>query len=375
MIDIKSKEECCGCGSCSQYCPTKSISFLPDSEGFLYPSVDKSTCTSCNLCKRVCPMLKKKNAQIPYKAYAMQNKDQGVVSKSSSGGVFRTLAEKVLNESGVVFGAKFDQDWNVVISYTETVEGLDSFYGSKYVQALIGNSYIDAKAFLNHGRLVLFSGTPCQIAGLHSFLRKEYENLITTDVSCHGVPSPTLWKKYLDDTKILDISSINFRDKSRGWRNFCLAIQNKNSSNIKNCFESPFLHAFIKNMTQRPSCYNCRFKDGRSNSDITLADFWGIENFGIKFDFDKGTSLVILRNNKWQSFFPYDCFEFEEVSYIQAKQYNEGLKSRTYKHPNRDKFYSELESTPLISKIIYKFLPIPIYHKIYLKILKILSIY
>lgn len=197
MIDIGKK--CCGCNSCAQSCPKQCISMSEDNEGFLYPSVDTNLCVECHLCEKVCPVLNISSGQYPISCYAAKSPDEQIRKESSSGGIFSLLAQKIIENDGVVFGAAFNKKWEVVHCYTETLEGLNSLRGSKYVQSKIGNAYEQVKTFLKNGRLVLFSGTPCQIAGLKTFLRKDYENLITLDFVCHGVPSPGVLRWYLQE--------------------------------------------------------------------------------------------------------------------------------------------------------------------------------
>ena len=178
MIDKKEKNNCCGCGACVQICPKQCISMAADNEGFLYPQVNSAICIDCGLCEKVCPVINQSAPREPLVVYAAKNNNEDIRLKSSSGGIFTLLAEKVIEEGGVVFGAKFDADWNVIHDYTETIEGLAAFRGSKYVQSIIDDNFKTAKQFLNNGRKVLFSGTPCQIAGLKKYLRKEYDNLL-----------------------------------------------------------------------------------------------------------------------------------------------------------------------------------------------------
>ena len=199
MIDIKEKKDCCGCHACASVCAHRAITMQVDEEGFLYPVIDKDTCVECGLCEQVCPFVNQASTVQPLKVYAARSNDEELRRKSSSGGVFTLLAEAVIREGGVVFGAKFDKGWNVVHAWTDALDGLADFRGSKYVQSIIGSTYEEAKHFLRQGRKVLFSGTPCQIAGLKRYLCKDYDNLLTVDVVCHGVPSPLVWKKYLSE--------------------------------------------------------------------------------------------------------------------------------------------------------------------------------
>lgn len=324
MIEILNKKDCCGCSACVQICPVKCIHLQEDEEGFLYPIVDKAKCIECGQCEKVCPFLNIENERKPIKVFAAQSKDDQLRLNSSSGGIFSLLAECVLAEGGVVFGVRFDDNWQPVFDYAENIAELDAFRGSKYVQAIVGNVYIDAKAFLKQGRKVMFSGTACQIAGLKKFLKTEYENLLTVDVVCHGVPSPLVWRQYLKEIKMSDrredrgkntvlsstkdipvITGISFRDKKLGWKKFSFVVRGKSAEGGQNSVllsdihrENRFMQAFLSNMILRHSCYECKVKSGRSNSDITIADFWGVSKFHHEMDDDKGTSLVLAYTEK-----------------------------------------------------------------------------
>ena len=252
MIQIRDKSKCCGCAACVQRCPKQCISFKKDSEGFLYPEADASLCIECRLCEKVCPILQEPHSHIPKQCYAAINPNEDVRKNSSSGGIFTAIATTVLSEGGVVFGARFDTDWSVIHDHTETLEGLAAFQGSKYLQSRVGNTYQQAEKFLKEGRKVLFSGTPCQISGLHHFLRKEYSNLLTVDFICHGVPSPSVWQQYLLETKkqhsIEQITNISFRNKSNGWKKYRFTIEWINHKKEKNIF-SEFSYQNIYHLT------------------------------------------------------------------------------------------------------------------------------
>ena len=317
MIAIKNKKDCCGCHACATVCAKHCIAMQTDEEGFLYPVVDKDTCTDCGLCEKVCPVINQSEPRKPLKVYAAKNKNEEIRRQSSSGGIFTLLAEKIIGEGGVVFGARFDEAWNVVHSWTDTIEGIAAFRGSKYVQSTIGCTYKEAKRFLLQGRKVLFSGTPCQIAGLKKYLCKDYDNLLAIDVVCHGVSSPLVWRRYLNDVRgtfpsQCSITDISFRDKRNGWKKyaFCLRYDiSKVTSNLSSTSkvegeflqpftENIFMKGFLRNIYLRPSCYACVARSGKSGSDISIADFWGVQNFYPEFDDDKGIGLILINSDK-----------------------------------------------------------------------------
>lgn len=304
MIIIKSKYDCCGCGACAQRCPHNAIELIQDNEGFLYPQIDESICIDCGLCERVCPIINQELPSEPIKTFAAKNNDENIRQQSSSGGIFTLLATKVINNGGVVFGAIFNAKWEVEHDYTDTIEGLAKFRGSKYVQSKIGNNYILAEEYLKDGKQVLFSGTPCQIAGLKRFLRKEYENLICVDIICHGVPSPFIWQKYLEQYNSTELSSISFRDKTNSWKRYEVVIrQGKKTLIREDIGKNIYMKLFLSDLCLRPSCSNCSSKSGKSKSDITIADFWGIQHLHPDFDDDKGCNLVLINSEKGLNLF------------------------------------------------------------------------
>lgn len=322
MITILNKKNCCGCSACIQICPKRCITMIEDEEGFSYPSVNMQDCIDCHLCEHVCPVLNQGQSHDPLEIYAAKNNDDKIRMDSSSGGIFTVLAEKTIEENGVVFGARFNEKWEVIHDYAETKEGVAAFRGSKYVQSLIGNTYKEAETFLRQGRKVLFSGTPCQIRGLKLFLRKEYDNLLTVDFICHGVPSPKVWKEYLEEIKVHAseknsvlprsimkkkalIESISFRNKRLGWKrySFSLTLSTTEGSGEKDTVflsepldKNIFLRGFMSNLFLRPSCHACKCREFRSGSDITIADCWGLNKIYPDFDDDKGCSLYIVKN-------------------------------------------------------------------------------
>ncbi|MGN1134030.1 MAG: Coenzyme F420 hydrogenase/dehydrogenase, beta subunit C-terminal domain [Oscillospiraceae bacterium] len=279
------------------------------------------------------------------KAVACYNKDDKIRMKSSSGGVFYLLAKYVIENGGVVFGAKFNKDWEVIHSYAETLDGISDFMGSKYVQSSMGNTYKDVLQFLKQDRLVLFSGTPCQVYGLKAFLGKDYDNLITIDLICHGVPSRKVWReyiRYISGKK--DIANINFRDKTEGWLDFSLKFDfSDNSSYIKNQHNDLYMKGFLQDIYLRPSCYKCRFKGISRESDLTLADFWGCKDIMPDMFDDKGTSLVLIQSDKgnkiWDSI--QNDINMNEITDERYQTRNPNIKSSVKKNYKRAKFYKD----------------------------------
>ena len=366
MIKIIDKEQCCGCSACLHICPKNSITFKEDKEGFLYPCVNMDTCIDCGLCQKVCPVLNQNDERIPEKVYAAKHKDDEIRMKSSSGGIFTLLAEHVIDDGGVVFGARFNEKWEVIHDYTESKEGLAPFRGSKYVQSYIGNSYKNAESFLKSGRKVMFTGTPCQIAGLKKFLRKEYDNLLAVDFVCHGVPSPMVWRKYLEEeivrqgnsgkNKVLVsskvssvVTGVNFRDKSTGWKkySFVLYFSKASTEGDQNVVSSSvfarnvYMKAFLSNLSLRPSCYTCPAKAGKSGADVTVGDFWGIEDSLSSFDDDKGISAVVINNNNKLMALITDAVE---VKIQDVYRNNPCLMNSVSRPINRDFFFDNLLS-------------------------------
>lgn len=305
MIKITRKEECTGCHGCYNVCPKKCIDMNFDEEGFLYPSVDSDKCVECGLCEKVCPIIHTVEVKNEPIAVGCYNKNEKIRMESSSGGIFTLISELVIKSGGVVFGAEFDENFNVRHSYVDNIEGLHKFRGSKYVQSTIGNSYYDAKQFLEQGRQVLFSGTPCQIAGLKRYLQKDYDNLICQDIVCHGLPSTYVWEHYKNFiANGRRISSVKFRDKSTGWKTYSLKIDFDDGYSYKDIGnENSYIKGFVRDFYLRPSCYECKYKTLHRESDITLADFWGIEANAPELDDDKGTSLIFVNSDKGKEYF------------------------------------------------------------------------
>lgn len=275
--------------------------------------------------------------------YAAVNKDEDVRKRSSSGGIFYLIAEYVIDNGGVVFGARYDDSWEVIHHYVENMEGIDAFMGSKYVQSSVGNAYKDVLSFLKQGREVLFSGTPCQVYGLKAFLGKEFDNLITVDLICHGVPSRSVWRKYLKlRAKEKDVEKVNFRDKTEGWLDFSLKVDFLDESCYrKNQHKDLFMKGFLQDIYLRPACYECRFKGVRRNSDITLADLWGCKEIVPELFDDKGTSLVLIQSDKGKKIWTKISRNMKvcKIEGDEYQRYNPNLKVSVNMNKKRAKFY------------------------------------
>lgn len=302
-IHLATADTCTGCSACASICPTKSITMIEDKEGFLQPHIDADSCIKCHKCEKTCPIITpiKIPTDFETQAYAAINKDEEVRMRSSSGGMFHALAKWTIEQGGVVFGARFNEQWEVVHDFTETIEGIKPFMRSKYVQSCIGDTFKQSKQFLDQGRQVLFVGTPCQIGGLKAYLRKEYDNLLVVDFICHGVPSPKVWREYIVGVGMKDeIQDINFRDKHNGWKNFELSMTIGTTKMYGTQRGDSYMKGFLNNIYLRRSCYNCQFKNIHRISDLTIADFWGIENICPEIDDDRGLSAIFVHTNKGQ---------------------------------------------------------------------------
>ena len=301
--------------------------------GFSYPVVDQLHCVDCHLCERVCPFLNETSPCEPVECLAAASDDDDIRRASSSGGIFTLLASDVISRGGVVFGARFDTEWAVRHDYAVTLEGIVPLCRSKYVQSVIGDSFKLAERFLEQGREVLFTGTPCQIAALRLYLGKKCQSgLFSVEVVCHGVPSPKVWKEYLRfKSKGRAVSVVNFRDKSTGWRNYSLRIN-------KWCQHHDFDHymvCFLSNCSLRPSCFNCPAKSGRSGSDITLGDLWGVERLAPSLSDNRGTSLVVVNTEAGKALIERCGIpRTAPVDYRQAVAFNHAIDRSSTKYSN-----------------------------------------
>lgn len=352
MIEITDKRDCCGCFACANACPFGCIEMKEDNEGFLYPVTDEEKCTKCGKCLRACTLKNENKEKSAFlKVYACKNKDETVRLSSSSGGMFSLLAGQVLDNGGVVFGAIFDENLNVIHSKAETEEELKKMRGSKYVQSSISNTYNEAKALLDKGRQVLFTGTPCQIAGLKSYLGRDYNSLVTADIVCHGVPSPKVFNKYIDECEQKyksKVTHFNFRNKDDGWKKYKTQISFESGTVISQLgSNNTFIKGFLSDLYNRPSCAVCKCKYPNGSSDITIADYWGIETNFPEFDDDKGVSLVLTHTEKGQTVFNNlsDKMYIQQSDLEHALIYNPCISKSAKPHRSREKFFNAFENS------------------------------
>ncbi len=353
--------QCCGCSACYNICKFDAIDMIEDEKGFLIPKINKEKCVDCGACANVCPVLKNKlnidenNEKYPL-AYAMYNKNEDERLKSSSGGIFTLLAKNIINNKGIVYGASFNNENLVEHIRIDKLEDVSKLQGSKYMQSIIGKTYQLAEKDLKEGRTVLFTGTPCQTEALKSYLNCEYDNLYIQDIICHGVPSALVWKEYIkkyNDKKL----NINFRNKEFGWKKYCVSIKGENVDYTKCYVEDTYMKAFLKNIVLRDCCYNCQFKKYRRISDITLADFWGIDKICPEMFDDRGTSLIIVNSSKGERIL--NCIieqtKFKKVNLEDAIKMNRCMVESVAMNEKREEFFKELGKIPfdeLIDKYI-----------------------
>lgn len=371
MISIKNKQDCSGCEACKNVCPNDCIEMMRDEEGFLYPKVNSESCIECNVCNNTCPIFNPPDNESYSHAYAGQIKNEDVRRRSSSGGIFSALAEKIIAEGGSVFGATFDENFGVHHIEVKNTDELDKLRGSKYTQSEIGDTYRQVKEILNDNRKVLFSGTACQIAGLKKYLSRNYNNLYTVDVLCHGVPSPKLWKKYIAEKEKqygTSVERISFRHKKYGWKIYSVEFLFKNSTEYLMPFgKDPYMRLFLSNISLRPSCYNCRFNKLDRPSDITIGDAWGIDNIHPELDDDKGTSVIMVRGKKGNKLFDAikDDLLFVQDDVDRLVPPNSGGRKSVKEHGKRERFFKEIDNQDVTDLI--KLIKIPLYRKVITK--------
>lgn len=343
------KSHCCGCGACVNVCKHAAISMKPDIEGFLYPQKNEE-CINCSLCEKSCPYttndsfseeLREKGLPKVFAAYSEKER-----SKSSSGGLFYVIAKRIILNGGIVFGAAFDKELILNHEAAKCLEELDKLRGSKYVQSNIGNTYREVLEYLKAGIQVFFVGTPCQVAGLKSFLRKDYPNLLTADVVCHGVPSQWLFKQhkeYLEKKNHAKLINYEFRDNS-AWGGCEKATFSEPSKKVVNpTYElSPYLFSFMYGFTFRYSCYECPFASVPRQGDLTLGDYWGVKRVFPDINSKEGVSVILVNNQKGDIILNAikDELILQESCLEDASRENGNLINHSIKPAIRDEVYS-----------------------------------
>lgn len=363
MILIQNKKDCCGCWACGNVCPKQCISMVKDEEGFHYPVIDKTICIDCGLCEKVCPVINAKAEDTPHKqgGWLVQHKDDVIRHESTSGGAFTAIASWVTSQGGIVFGAGY-RNGSFVVAHqqVEKEKDLAIFRNSKYSQSEIGDCYKEVKGALEADRFVLFSGTPCQIEGLLGFLRgKQYEKLLLIDIVCHGIPSPAIFESYINVQRELiggEFKNILFRDKHYGYHYSSFSIYNSDKSKNyhKGVDTNAYLRAYFSNLSDRPSCYDCKFKKRYRRSDLTLWDCFPIEKFTKDLD-GKGTTRVLVQSEKGAEIMNAVMKDLKCVA-VDADKLTEGVNEMYYSvpmNPRRDLFFkdfNELEAKDFFKK-------------------------
>lgn len=391
IVLFDDKKKCCGCGACMNACPKNAIYMKPDKEGFLYPSIDYDKCVECGLCKKVCNYQEVNYLHEPISAYAAVNKDEEQLTKSASGGVFSAIATQFLKNGGIVYGATMDFNDGCADPHYIGITTIDELYklqGSKYVQCAIGDCYKKAKIHLDNGEKVLFSGIPCQVAGLYGYLRKDYDNLWTIDIICHGVPNAQFFNDYIHNEvkkkKAQSVIGYAFRDKKKGW-GLNGRIDFKYQSGKEKSFYtlarfSSYYTFFLNGDIYRENCYSCPYAKKERVGDITIGDYWGIRKEHAElldkkeYDELKGISCVLVNSDKGKNLCDYmgkglclDKSTYEKISSGngQLKKPSDESKLRdyilnmyvTYGYEKIDKWYKRKNKKNLIAYRMYRLFP------------------
>lgn len=369
MINIQNKVDCCGCNACGDVCPKHAISFVTDNEGFWYPEVDMQKCIDCHLCEKACPIITKTDIIHRFdepRVYAAYSKDEDVRLDSTSGGIHSTLAKEIYSRGGFVGGAIYNEDHTVSHFVSGNESDLFKIRSSKYLQSSLKGQYKEVKTLLEQRKEVFYCGAPCQIQALYKYLRKDYENLITCDFICLGVNSPKVFLKYMDYLEQkhgAKATEIKFKNKKWGWHNFSMRVNFENGCEYcQDRYHDLFFIGYLQSKNfMRPSCYHCKFRDYPQRSDITLADFWGLENIDKTMDQDKGTSLVMINSEKGHSLFEKikEKVVWKEFDFEIAKKGNPAITTSPQIAQNdRDDFFKELDKKSF-DKVAKKFFPMP----------------
>lgn len=350
----KEKQNCNGCGACLNVCPRNAIFMAQDEEGFRYPQVSEEACIHCNLCITVCPLEhpQKLLQRDSPRAFVLVHREAAVLQASTSGGAFTALAQVFCKDEFQVWGAIASGTETVEHTAADSLEQLEQFRKSKYLQSDIKQSFQQVKKALTAGKRVLFSGTPCQIAGLKSFLNKDYEKLLTVEIICHGVPSPLFFHRYLTDMERkfkASVQKVEFRNKEkRGWKNSEIVLEFANGKQYRNLanYDDPFIHGFHAALCQRPACYSCPFAALPRCADFTIGDCWGIEQFSPHHEDPRGVSILLCNSQKAEKFITplYQFAELQEIPLTEAINSERQLRFSGSEHLLREAFIRDLKS-------------------------------
>lgn len=354
FLDDGIKSSCCGCKVCASVCPKDAISFYFDSEGFWYPQIDAEKCVSCGRCRKVCPISKPELPALEdeNQMYAAFSKNQDVLENSTSGGAFTHISDFVIENGGAVFGHKYSGKLECVCAKAETQEERNLFRGSKYVQSDMGKIYAEIKQETLSGKKVLFSGTPCQVDAVKNYLNQKIpENLYLLEIVCHGVPSPRIFAEYLELIERKSgrkIENFEFRGKEKGWTTPLRKISFEDKSSCGELLNADaFNNLFLgTDCILRPSCYKCRYAGKERVSDISIADFWGIENVDKSmFNCNKGTSLVLVNSEKGRELFEHakEYMETKQMPLSSAVSRNLPLTKPSLPYKKRAEFFAFYE--------------------------------
>lgn len=332
----------------------------PDAEGFLYPVLTGSGCIECGACEAVCPALHadaESGVSGEPEVWAVRSRNEQERERSSSGGVFSLLARRVLASGGAVFGVRLDENMEAVHDCCESVDRLDAFRGSKYMQSRVGDAFSAAGELLRGGREVLFTGTPCQVRGLLGYLERRRigrEHLLAVDVVCHGAPSPAVWRRYLDwRFGGRYVTAACFRDKASGWKRYSLSVTADGRTFTRRASRDPFMSGFLQNLYLRPSCYQCGGEMRLSGSDLTLGDLWGAEKIAPELDDDRGTSLAIVRSQRGGEALRAVSAEagMRRIAYADALRCNPSIERAVGRNSRREDFFAAFGKHSFISAL------------------------
>lgn len=343
-------DNCTGCGICRALCPKNCIAMIENEEGFKYPIIDEEVCIQCGKCVQVCTLNNLEEHKEETRAYAIQALDSRIVECSSSGGVFSLLAEEIFDEKGIVVGAAFDENFEVNHVCIDSIEELHRLRGSKYVQSDINAVYEPIKKALLAGKKVMFTGTPCQVDAINQYIRAtniSSKNLVLVDILCHGVPSRKVWRKYLTYRINEDHATpiaISFRSKEISWKTFSMNFKYEDRSEYsKSNVDDLYLKGFLRNLYLRESCYSCDYKSLERVSDITIGDFWEVNDFSENFDM-RGTSLVFTHTEKGDEFLKITFNKAKVEVFKDAHALpNGGLYNSAFMNLDRANFFRNLD--------------------------------